>query len=114
MFFKSFVSKNQLKNGDDIWISVCGNICVIIDAVSISKNPAITKHIIIEFLNEGESELLHLSSEEIIRKINTYLVLKDDDILASACILKKVDNTINYCSVGNCRIRTSLHSDILS
>lgn len=104
MFFKSFVSKNQFKNGDDIWISVCGNICVIIDAVSISKNPSITKHIIIEFLNEGESELLHLSSEEITRKMNTYLVLKDDDILASVCILKKVDNTINYCSVGNSQI----------
>lgn len=104
MFFKSFVSKNQIKNGDDIWISICGNICVIIDAVSISKNPEQTKKSIIRFLNENEDKLLIHSNQEIITKTNEYLVQKNEDMLASVCILKKLGNEINYSSVGNTQI----------
>lgn len=104
MFFKSFVSKNQIKNGDAIWISMCGNICIIIDAVSISKNPEHTKKSIVEFLNEEENELLTHSNQEMVKKINDYLVEKNDDMLASICILKKLDNTIHYSSVGNTQI----------
>ncbi len=58
MFFKSFVSRNQSKNGDNICISVCGNLSVIIDAVSISRNPELTNKFIIEFLNELENDLM--------------------------------------------------------
>lgn len=104
MFFKSFVSKNQTKNGDAIWMSICGNICIIIDAVSISKNPEHTKKSIIKFLNEEENELLSNSNEEIMGKINDYLVQKNDDMLASVCILKKLNNIIHYSSVGNTQI----------
>lgn len=104
MFFKSFVSKNQIKNGDAIWMSICGNICIIIDAVSISKNPEHTKKSIIEFLNEEENELLTHSNQEMVEKINDYLVQKNDDMLASVCILKKLDNIIHYSSVGNTQI----------
>ena len=104
MFFKSFVSKNQIKNGDYIWISICGNICVIVDAVSISKNPEFTNKFIIELLNEEENELINFSSEEIIIKLNDYLVQKDNDMLASVCVLKKINNTIHYSSVGNTQI----------
>ncbi len=104
MFFKSFVSKNQIKNGDYIWISICGNICVIVDAVSISKNPEFTNKFILELLNEEENELINFSSEEIIIKLNDYLVQKDNDMLASVCVLKKINNTIHYSSVGNTQI----------
>lgn len=104
MFFKSFISKNQIKNGDAIWMSICGNICIIIDAVSISKNPEHTKKSIIKFLNEEENELLSNSNEEIMGKINDYLVQKNDDMLASVCILKKLNNIIHYSSVGNTQI----------
>lgn len=104
MFFKSFVSKNQIKNGDAIWISMCGDICIIIDAVSISKNPEHTKKSIIEFLNEEENELLTHSNQEMVEKINDYLVQKNDNMLASVCILKKLDNIIHYSSVGNTQI----------
>lgn len=104
MFFKSFVSKNQIKNGDAIWMSICGNICIIIDAVSISKNPEHTKKSIIEFLNEEEDELLTHSNQEIITQINDYLVQKNDDMLASLCILRKLGTEIHYSSVGNTQI----------
>ena len=69
MFFKSFVSRNQSKNGDNIWISVCGNLSVIIDAVSISRNPELTNKFIIEFLNELENYFSEEESERILRTI---------------------------------------------
>ena len=94
MFFKSFVSRNQSKNGDNIWISVCGNLSVIIDAVSISRNPELTNKFIIEFLNELENDLMQHTSEEIIIKLNDTLVHKNNDLLASVCVLKKINNTI--------------------
>ena len=104
MFFKSFVSRNQSKNGDNIWISVCGNLSVIIDAVSISRNPELTNKFIIEFLNELENDLMQHTSEEIIIKLNDTLVHKNNDLLASVCVLKKINNTIHYSSVGNTQI----------
>jgi len=104
VFFKSFVSKSQTKNGDDIWISRCGNICVIIDAVSISKDPNFTRKLIIEFLHEQEDELLIHSTQKIIMKINNYLVKINDDMLASVCVLKKKKDIIYYSSVGNTQI----------
>lgn len=104
MFFKSFVSKNQIKHGDEIWISICGNICIIIDAVSISKNPFFTKNIILELLNENESDLINLTSSEILKEINNTLLKKNNDLLASVCVLKKINNHINYSSVGNSQI----------
>ncbi len=104
MFFKSFVSKNQLKNGDGIWISVCGTLCVIIDAVSISENPQRTKNTIVAFLNEEENELLNLETYEILNKLNIYLLEQNNDSIASVCIVKKENNKIKYSSVGNSQI----------
>lgn len=104
MFFKSFVSKNQLQNGDEVWISMCGNICIIIDAVSISKNPLFTKNVILEFLNENESELINLTSSEILIEINNALLKINNDLLSSVCVLKRIDDYINYSSVGNSQI----------
>ena len=91
-------------NGDTIWVSMCGNICIIIDAVSISKNPEHTKKSIVEFLNEEENELLTYLNQKIVEKINDYLMKKNDDMLASVSVLKKLDNIIYYSSVGNTQI----------
>ncbi len=103
MFFKSIVSKQQAKNGDEIWISICGNLCIIIDAVSISKNPQLTKNKIITFLNEEEYNIVKLKPSEIAIAINNQL-LQEDDLLASVCVLKKINDVISYASVGNTQI----------
>lgn len=104
MFFKSFISKNQKTNGDTIWFSECGNLVILIDAVSISNNPYLTTKEIVSYLNENESILKNLSTSSILININQLLFNINGDLLASICVIKQNGNTIMFSSVGNSQL----------
>lgn len=104
MFFKSFISKNQKTNGDTIWFSECGNLAILIDAVSISNNPYLTTKEIVSYLNENESILKNLSTSSILININQLLFNINSDLLASICVIKQNGNTIIFSSIGNSQL----------
>ena len=97
MFFKSFVSKNQTKNGDYIWISMCGDICIIIDAVSISKNPEQTKKSIIDTQNLDEEfeKKLQLKTGKSPEKIKEAVILIKKSLNPSAQVINEDLITLN-------------------
>ena len=104
MFFKSLLSKNQKTDGDKIWISQCGNISVLIDAASFTKNPLNTVREIINYLNKIENNIVKNSSKFILENLNNYLYYKNDDLIASICIIKKEKNSFLLSSIGNSQV----------
>jgi len=104
VFFKAVSSIHQ-NTGDAYWISSDGSISVVIDAVSISHNPSLTKDTIIDFLEDNEESFSNIGLEDILKNLNAYLyTYGNSSMMAVIGIVKKLGDSFQVSWVGNIRL----------
>lgn len=104
VFYKALTSVN-INSGDGYWVSDDGKMAIIIDAVTFSTTPDVSKHTIISYLIQNEDLWEHMSPERIIEYINIYLFeVGKGKMMAVIAVIKYMDHIFQCSWVGNIRL----------